>query len=98
MGEHSSFGRRFPVRAQQRLLRREFQEGQSKLDEELISCTAEEPVAPVMSPIMQTTGWRIVLTWVIAPLVVLLCTCVGYDGRSAAGVASCMFLVSEQTI
>ena len=74
-----------------------------------IGYTAGEPVAgypevciyevpPVMSPVMLATGWRIVLTWIMAPLVVLLCTCVGYDGRTAAGVASCMFLVSEQTI
>ena len=81
--EQSSLRRWFPVRAQQQLLRRDFQEGQAKLDEELISCTAGETVAgypevcihevpPVMSPVMQTTGWRIVLTWIMAPLVVLL--------------------------
>ena len=109
MGEQSSLGRRFPVQAQQQLLRRQFQEGQSKLDEELISCTAGENLSlgiwkcafmkfpPVMSPVMQATGWRIVLTCVMAPLFVLLCTCVGYDGRTAAGVASCMFFSVSPT-
>ena len=70
------------------------------MDEELISCTAGEPVAGyaevfihevplVMSPVMQATGWRIVLTWIIAPLVFLLCTCVGYDRGNCS---RCSFL------
>ena len=52
--------------------------GPVKLVGELTGCTAGEPVVVypevcnhevplVMSPVMQATGWRIVLTWSMAP-------------------------------
>ena len=57
--------------------------GPVKLDSELIGYTAGEPVVgcpgvcdheapPMMPSAILATGWRIVLTWVMAPLAVLL--------------------------
>ena len=76
--EQPPLGRPWPVQAPQPRLRLKFREGQSNwivsllvtrqgnLSSSIWECNREDP--PVMSPVIQATGWRIVLTWVMAPL------------------------------